>query len=216
MRLEAQDISASFVAHIDEERGTLHLPDEPFIGREQVRDWCVDALHTNLFGRKPGGPGSMIVAGGGGRRVLYNDIRGLQKPYELMQSVVESAGGRLVTVVYGCHYNCGEYFRAGAITPETQEDMVSAGENEWKRAKSMMEMLASADARRIKLQVQRGKHGSAPVIRENERTGKIRVVNPDYFGKGVIFKYPLSQGALDRLESDQYDMVARLMIDHSF
>lgn len=131
-----------------------------------------------------------------------------------MQSVVESAGGHYVTVVYNYHDNCGELFIAGATTADMQKEMASAAGEEWKRAKQTMSRLAGPDAKRIKLQVQEGKHGSAPVIKENAHTGKIRVVNPDYFNKGVIFNFPLSQEALNRLESDQRAMVDDLMYEH--
>lgn len=65
MLLEATAISAPFVVHIEEERSKLQIADKPIIGLGEVRDWCIDAFHTNLIGRKPGLEESRVVVGGG-------------------------------------------------------------------------------------------------------------------------------------------------------
>lgn len=202
--LSPESISAAFCDHIVDKRMNVNhvgLP-QPFANADVlVRDFCIDQFHLNQFARKEMDLGD-IVAGSSVRRVSYNDV-GLQSPYELMQEAVQQRNPKKpITVVVSPHAFCGELFLQGAVTPEAQAAEQERAVMSYRRALAAMRRNASADAKRIRLEVKVGQKGSAPVIVYSRTKGRIEIANPLYIEK-VADEFPLNPEALDRLVAHQ-------------
>ena len=196
MNLSPREISPAFVEHIESHRVSVTQLSEPVLFK-YARDWCVDGLHTNVFGNKTGLYG-VEVAGAGIRRVSHNDLS-LETPYEFMQRIAgQMPDGKKQRVVYSAHRFCGELFIHGAVTKKEQNGEV---ESAWKTWESDYNRLPGSDKSRVSLGKDIGGRGSAPLLDQHWLSGRLMIANPDYLNNtnDIAGSYPLTEGVWKRL-----------------